>query len=667
MINLTAVIQLISQLRGYFYINPMLSLSFAITIFSFVGIPPLIGFFAKQMVLSAALDNGYVFLSLIAILTSVIGAVYVRPLINIVPGTLNPLSETLRDKPINLSDFEMNRGVKHVDKGSINLNYRDLIAKVILFYAKFNLQVNYAPVKSKIVVTILQKIYIKNILIYVVSFCRPDLKYLTKFAKRKISDIILRTGDLLKEVIPKISFKFISSRLCHLHLLLESTRQVELKIGKLEGRRSFRSIHSEGGEGKQNLINKLSSVRWTSPLLIFIYLLFSTAEHGRIKKYFLYFLLSLWWYFTLTPCPQSEQGLGNLERGGKPLLVRTELIVKSTQRTISLLGVSLPCLTGIRLFNNQTKRFISDVAITPKIESSLQYFSLNPWFITGFTDAEGTFGIFIQKSSTSKLGFTIIPLFQIGLHKKDEQLLKDIQGNLGGIGKISYGQNTVYFKVQSLKEILTVIIPHFDKYPLISQKRADYLLFREIILMMGRGEHLDKGNFRTIINIKASLNLGLSEELKVAFPETVAVPRPLVDYPTIPDPEWVAGFVSGEGCFYIGLWKEASRRLGIKVAAKFLIAQHSRDEVLMRSFIAYFGCGKYSEKKDSGEYLVIKIPDITDKIIPFFNKHEIRGVKSMDFSDWCKAVELMKAKKHLTLEGLDEISQIKAGINKGRK
>jgi len=69
-------IQLISQLKGYFYLNPVLALSLAITIFSFVGIPPLLGFFAKQMVLSAALDDGYVFLTLVAILTSVISAVY---------------------------------------------------------------------------------------------------------------------------------------------------------------------------------------------------------------------------------------------------------------------------------------------------------------------------------------------------------------------------------------------------------------------------------------------------------------------------------------------------------------------------------------------------------------------------------------------------------------
>ena len=69
-------IQLISQIKGYFFINSYLALCLAITLFSFVGVPPLIGFFAKQMVLSAALDSGYVFITFIAILTSVISAVY---------------------------------------------------------------------------------------------------------------------------------------------------------------------------------------------------------------------------------------------------------------------------------------------------------------------------------------------------------------------------------------------------------------------------------------------------------------------------------------------------------------------------------------------------------------------------------------------------------------
>lgn len=69
-------IQLISQLRGYFHINSVLALSLAITLFSFAGIPPLMGFFAKQMVFSAALQEGFVFITLIGVLTSVISAVY---------------------------------------------------------------------------------------------------------------------------------------------------------------------------------------------------------------------------------------------------------------------------------------------------------------------------------------------------------------------------------------------------------------------------------------------------------------------------------------------------------------------------------------------------------------------------------------------------------------
>jgi NADH-ubiquinone oxidoreductase chain 2 len=74
-------IQLINQIKGYFHINPFIALSLAVTLFSFVGIPPIMGFFAKQMVLSAALDSGYVFMALVAILTSVIGAAYYLNLI----------------------------------------------------------------------------------------------------------------------------------------------------------------------------------------------------------------------------------------------------------------------------------------------------------------------------------------------------------------------------------------------------------------------------------------------------------------------------------------------------------------------------------------------------------------------------------------------------------
>lgn len=74
-------IQLINQMKGYFHLNPVLAISLAVTVFSFVGVPPLVGFFAKQMILSSALDNGYIFLTLIAILASVVSAYYYLALV----------------------------------------------------------------------------------------------------------------------------------------------------------------------------------------------------------------------------------------------------------------------------------------------------------------------------------------------------------------------------------------------------------------------------------------------------------------------------------------------------------------------------------------------------------------------------------------------------------
>jgi NADH-ubiquinone oxidoreductase chain 2 len=112
-------IQLISQLKGYFYINPVLALSLTITIFSFVGIPPLIGFFAKQMVLSAALDSGYIFLTIVAILTSVIGAVYY----------LNIIKEIFFDK----SDYVINPEIENIKLHGSITNERTQTVKKSVF------------------------------------------------------------------------------------------------------------------------------------------------------------------------------------------------------------------------------------------------------------------------------------------------------------------------------------------------------------------------------------------------------------------------------------------------------------------------------------------------------------------------------------------------------
>uniref|UniRef100_A0AAU7YV91 NADH-ubiquinone oxidoreductase chain 2 n=1 Tax=Madurella sp. TaxID=2420206 RepID=A0AAU7YV91_9PEZI len=130
-------VQLISQLKGYFYINPLLSLSLAITIFSFVGIPPLVGFFAKQMVLSAALDNGYIFLALIAIITSVIGAVYY---LNVIKDIFFYYPEHELNPIFNESDSNLKSGI--FNEKNIPIKFIEFKGRNIFISSPFSITIS---------------------------------------------------------------------------------------------------------------------------------------------------------------------------------------------------------------------------------------------------------------------------------------------------------------------------------------------------------------------------------------------------------------------------------------------------------------------------------------------------------------------------------------------
>jgi hypothetical protein len=256
------------------------------------------------------------------------------------------------------------------------------------------------------------------------------------------------------------------------------------------------------------------------------------------------------------------------------------------------------------------------------------------------------------------------------LHKKDIALLELIQSSLLGVGNITK-QNKyemVDFRVTSLKDLINVIIPHFDKYPLITQKKADFELFKRVINLMNRREHLNADGLQEIVNIRASINLGLSDVLKEAFPDVIPVERPLVTNKKIKDSNWLAGFISGEGCFFIGITKSKTNVIGFSVSPRLSITQHSRDKQLMQSLIDYLGCGKYYScgNKYKGEFIVRNLSDITSIIIPLFKKYPIEGIKALNFEYFCRAVLIIQEGRHLSKDGLEEIRQIKSGMNKNR-
>ena len=295
--------------------------------------------------------------------------------------------------------------------------------------------------------------------------------------------------------------------------------------------------------------------------------------------------------------------------------------------------------------------------------------SLNPYFVTGFSDAEASFIILILKEPKNKTNWTVKTRFSIGLHKKDTLILELIKSYFGGVGTISpQNKESVQYRVGSLKDLNDKIIPHFDKYPLISKKQADFILFKKIINLMNHKEHLTLEGLQKILRIKCYLKLGLSDEIKTNFPNIRTMDRPLVARPKINDidPNRISGFTSGEGCFHVRIKNSKKSKLGVQVSLLFKITQQERDKELMESFIDYFNCGSISKNSTWIDYTVVKQEDLIFKIIPFFDKYKIVGVKLQDYIDFKKVAELIRTKDHLTTSGLKKIKEIKEGMNKGR-
>jgi hypothetical protein len=356
---------------------------------------------------------------------------------------------------------------------------------------------------------------------------------------------------------------------------------------------------------------------------------------------------------TTSPTGTSRYPLSK-DYGGVPTVS-----LKVLKKNNSKLGGEACCFSSVPKLS---------VFVNKRLFSTLNL-ELNPYWVTGFCDAESSYSLKVSKKISSKSGWNVIPEFRIELHSRDTFLIRKIHSYFG-IGNISLrkDRNIVVYSVQSYRDIINVLIPHFDKYPLITQKKADYLLFKQGVELLNLKAKSSIEGIRQILSLKGSMNSGLSETLITQFPTVLPEPRPLVCFQGIPDPNWITGFVDGEGCFYVKVKKNKTYSIGFQIIISFSISQHIRDELLLSKFIDYLGCGvieKVSTRR-SVVFVVYKFGDVFDKIIPFFQRFPLQGIKSMDYIDFSEVAKLIKDKSHLTHEGLKKIKSLKSGMNTGR-
>ena len=205
------------------------------------------------------------------------------------------------------------------------------------------------------------------------------------------------------------------------------------------------------------------------------------------------------------------------------------------------------------LVKNPSNQLINRSFSTLNLQSKL-----NPWEITGFIDAEGSFTITIYPDNRSRLKWAVQPIFTINLHRKDLPILEEIKNTLQLGNIVNRSKSVVSYKIGSKKE-LKGLIHHLDKYPLVTCKFSDFLLFKQCFEIITKQKHLSESDLLKILGLKNDLNLGLSNKLKESFPNIIPINRPDYVFKGIPNPFWVSGFTSGDGSFYLSVFKQNSK------------------------------------------------------------------------------------------------------------
>jgi len=336
-------------------------------------------------------------------------------------------------------------------------------------------------------------------------------------------------------------------------------------------------------------------------------------------------------------------------------------LIGMVKRSLRIYIIQTFSLTNLK--NKRIRLYSSKTSNYPRYNLNNTYY-LNPYYITGLVDAEGCFTTSIYKDSRIKTGWQVKPIFQLNLHKKDLKLLEAVQ-KTWGVGKIyKHGQDSLMYRVSSLKN-LAVITKHFDNYPLITNKLADYLLFKESVDLIQKKLHLTEKGLLTLVGIKSVLNWGLSEKFKETFSNMIRVVRPKVCISEIKDVYWLIGFVEGEGSFMV-ITQESKSKKTDYIGLRFVITQHSKDSVLLDNISNYLGCGKCYFSRNEVNLIVSTFSDIDNKIISLFSKYPLLGTKNEDYIDFCKVAELIKSKDHLTKKGIENIKRIKSNMNSKR-
>jgi hypothetical protein len=215
-----------------------------------------------------------------------------------------------------------------------------------------------------------------------------------------------------------------------------------------------------------------------------------------------------------------------------------------------------------------------------KIESfyNKAYLNMDPYFITGLTEAEGSFSIIKIKDKRAKYNTNVHLRFKITMLTNETELLTMVK-SFFKCGTNVIGKNdTISFEVKDINSLNKYIIPHFSNYPLRGTKYLDFLTFKEALEIIISKEHLTKEGLKKIIDM--SLNMNSYRKLPQEYRPVHTIENNSLYIPI--NGHYINGFIAGDGCLALNTKDKGFARMSLQ------ISQHKNNKMLLCSIANFF-------------------------------------------------------------------------------
>ena len=149
------------------------------------------------------------------------------------------------------------------------------------------------------------------------------------------------------------------------------------------------------------------------------------------------------------------------------------------------------------------------------------------YYLAGFVDGEGSFSISVNRNSSCRSGYQLVPELHVSQNGDRAQVLELLRERLGGCGYIKPNgkkARAVVYVVRKREDLLDRVIPFFEGSPLLSSKQEEFLKFATVVRGMAQGRHRTATGFRDLLGIALSMN-GNGRFRKVRWTELISYPE----------------------------------------------------------------------------------------------------------------------------------------------